>query len=130
MEEYLEIDKWICISPIDCTIMNLLGISRADLILCQGWGSCGQIAIVNTQILHELGYETRRAKFIGIDHEWAEIKISEDKWQIVDPDYITNGKPLMNIEDLGSDSRFTKASGVKVLFRNGTVVDMKEEYGY
>ena len=52
------------------------------------------------------------------------------KWQIVDPDYITNGKPLMNIEDLGSDSRFTKASGVKVLFRNGTVVDMKEEYGY
>lgn len=128
--EYLEIDNHICYSVIDCTVMDILGVSRADLILYQGWGSCGQAAVVNEQILHELGYETRRAKFIGRDHEWAEVKNPEGKWQIVDPDYITQSRSLMDIEELGTDTRFQDATGVEVMYRNGTIMDMSKEHGY
>jgi len=82
------------------------------------------------QLLHEFGYESRRAKFIGRDHEWAEVKNDEGKWQIADPEYITRERNLMDIGDLGSDPRFQDASGVIVRFRNGTIVDMSEEHGY
>jgi len=125
-EDYFEIDQEVFNSPIDCQIINLMGITRADIIIYQGWGSCGQTAIVIEQILHEFGYESRRARFIKRDHAWAEVKNGEGKWQIVDP-YIGF---FVNIEDLGFDPQFQNASGVIVEFRNGTVVDMSEEHGY
>jgi len=126
IEDYFEIDQEIFNSPIDCQIMKVMGITRADIIIYQGWGSCGQTAIVIEEILHQCKYESSRARFIGIDHGWAEVKNDEGKWQIVDP-HIGYFK---DIGDLGSDTRFTDATGVIVEFRNGTVVDMSKEHGY
>lgn len=54
------------------------------------------------------------------------MKNDTGKWQIIDP-YIGY---FIDIEDLGSDQRFSDASGVMVRFRNGTIVDMSEEHGY
>jgi hypothetical protein len=124
--EYFEIDQEIFNNPLDCQILNWMGITRADIIIYQGWGSCGQTAIVIEQILYDLGYTSWRAKFIERDHAWAEVENDDGKWQIVDP-FIGF---FVNVEDLGSDSRFQDASGVIVEFRNGTIVDMSEEHGY
>ena len=129
MGALLEIDNYVWNGIIDYQFMKIMGITRADLIVYQGWGSCGQIAIVIEELLHKFGSESRRAKFIGIDHEWAEVNYN-GKWQIVDPGYITQEQTLMDIGDLGSDLRFSGASGVTVRFRNGTIFDMSVNYGY
>lgn len=125
----LEIDQDVSNSIVDSQLMELLGITRADLIVYQGWGSCGQIAIVIEELLNRFGYESRRAKFIGIDHEWAEV-FYEGSWKIVDSGYITQGQTFMDIGDLGSDPRFSDASGVTVRFRNGTILEFSEDHGF
>lgn len=125
-EALFRIDLEVFNSIIDYQMMKCMGITRADLIIYQGWGTCGQTAVVIEQLLHEFGYDSRRAWFIGRDHEWAEVKNDTGKWQIIDP-YIGY---LIDIEDLGSDQRFSDASGAIVRFRNGTIVDMSEEHGY
>lgn len=125
--DYLEIDQELFNSNLDCWVMEFLGINRADIIVYQELGSCGQTAIVIDQILFELGYDSAKAKFTGvIDHAWAEVKNDAGKWQIVDP-YIGF---FVNIKDLSADIRFQNASGVTVQFRNGTIIDMSKEHGY
>jgi hypothetical protein len=91
--------------------------------------SCGQKAIVIEELLNRSGYESRKAKFVGIDHEWSEV-FYEENWKIVDPGYITQGRTFMDIGDLGSDPRFSDASGVTVRFRNGTIIEQSNSHGY
>lgn len=122
-----EIDEDLFTTLLDPQLLQFWGISRADIILYQGWGSCGQAAILIEELLYKLGYESRRATFIGIDHAWAEVK-NDEEWLIVDPWYIGN---LIQIQDLKTlKPEFEKASGVKVLYKNGTSLDMSKEHGY
>ena len=126
-EALFEIDETLFNTLLDPQLLQFWGISRADIILYQGWGSCGQAAILIEELLQKLGYESRRATFIGIDHAWAEVK-NGSQWLIVDPWYIGN---LVQIQDLKTfKPEFEKASGVKVLHKNGTILDLSKEYGY
>jgi len=126
-QSLLEIDMQLFITILDPQLLNLWNISRADIIVYQGWGSCGQAAILLEELLQKLGYETRQAKFIGIDHGWAEVK-NGSQWLIVDPWYIGNLVPIQQLKTFNTD--FEKASGVKVLYRNGTILDVSTDHGY
>ena len=65
-------------------IMKASGVNLSDLILFEGWGACGEAAIVLQQVMHDSGYETRLAQFKDHDHEWAEVE-NGSQWLIVDP---------------------------------------------
>ncbi|GEM_PF-5014094 len=41
-------------------VTQQLGFTRADIIVYQGWGTCGQAAILIEELLAKAGYETRR----------------------------------------------------------------------
>jgi hypothetical protein len=115
-------------SLVGSWIMKVSGINPADFILFQGWGACGEAAIVLEQVMHDSGYETRLAKFKGYDHEWTEVE-NGTQWLIVDPWDIGN---LVSIQTLGNDrSAFPGATGVEVQYYNSTVwVDANKEHGY
>jgi len=126
-EASLMINRIVCNTIIDPHIMKTWGATSADLILYQGWGSCGEAAILIEELLHGAGYETRLAHFKGIDHEWAEVK-HNGTWWIVDPWYIgklVEAQTLRNVKHV-----FQNASGVEVQYSNGTVVDASLEHGY
>jgi hypothetical protein len=116
------------ISPIALWVMNLFGINQADYILFQGWGACGEAAIVLEQVMHDSGYQTRVAHFIGVDHEWAEVK-NGTNWLIVDP---WSNRNLVNIQMLRNmKPEYQHAAGVQVqYYGNTTWVDDSKEYGY
>ena len=126
-EAYFRIDIQISSTLLDPYIMKIWGVTRADLIVYQGWGSCGQAAILIEELLHDAGYETRQAHFKNIDHQWAEVK-NNGKWLIVDPWYIGNLVEIQNLKNIKPE--FQQASGVEVQYRNGTIIDASHEYGY
>lgn len=126
-EAAFEIDNQISNAFIDSWIMQIWNVTRSDLILYQGWGSCGQAAILVQQLLHDCGYETRLAHFMGVDHEWAEVK-HDRKWLIIDPWYIGNLVEIQALKNLKPD--FQKASGVEVQYYDGTVSDASKDHGY
>lgn len=126
-EASFEADNWIFTSVLDPYIMRIWGVTRADVILYQGWGACGQAAILIEELLHDAGYETRQAYFKDIDHIWAEVK-ENGNWLIVDPWYIGT---LVEIENLrNAKPAFQEASGVEAKYRNGTIIDTSVEHGY
>jgi hypothetical protein len=126
-EMSLAIDKLVCNTLLDPLILNISGVSMADLILYQGWGSCGESAILIEQLFHAAGYETRLAFFKGIDHEWTETKYN-GTWVIVDPWYIGNFVDAQNLRN--AKPEFQKAAGVEVRYENGTTVDASHDHGY
>lgn len=126
-EAFFKIDIQISGTLLDPYIMQIWGVTRADLIVYQGWGTCGQAAILIEELLHDAGYETRQARFTNIDHQWAEVK-NNGKWFIIDPWYIGNLVQAQNLKNLKPE--FQQASGVRVKYWNGTTVDASLEHGY
>lgn len=126
-EASFEIDEHVYTTLLDRYILGIWGATRADLIVYQSWGSCGQAAILIEELLLDAEYEARRAHFKGIDHEWAEVK-SGGKWLIVDPWYIGSLVEIGNLRTIKPS--FQQASGVEVRYRNGTVIDASLEHGY
>ena len=126
-ENLFKVDEQISYTILDPYILKLAGVTRADLIVYQGWGACGQAAILIEELLHDSGYETRDAHFKGVDHQWAEVK-NNGKWSIVDPWYIGNLVEIQQLKNLKPD--FQHASGVEVEYPNGTRVDSSREHGY
>lgn len=126
-EGMFKIDDEITSTFLDPYVMKSYGISRADLILYQGWGTCGQAAILIEELLHDAGYVTREAYFKNIDHQWAEVHYN-GTWLIIDPWYIDNFAEIQNLRNLKPE--FQQASGVEVLYMNGTVVDASTQHGY
>ena len=131
----LEIDNML--SPIDYWFLGMLGFTQAHVILWQGWGSCGEHAVVTAYLLHRLGYTVRVAHFNDIDHTWAEVYVN-GSWYIVDPWYIggvyekqyQGNKYLVPIEVLASLKDFSGDHKVLCGYLNGTEVDCTSEYGY
>ncbi|MEM3641125.1 MAG: hypothetical protein QXH37_04315 [Candidatus Bathyarchaeia archaeon] len=108
-------------------VMDAWGLNRAAIIVYQGWGACGQTAILIEELLKNAGYETRQARFKNIDHQWAEVKYN-NTWLIVDPWYIGN---LIEVKDLkNAKPEFQNATGVIVQYSNGTTADANQEHGY
>lgn len=126
-EASFEIDNWVSISLLDPYIMRFWGVTRADLIVYQRWGGCGQAAILIEDLLQRAGYETRQAVFKGIDHQWAEVNYN-GTWWIVDPWYIGNFVDIQNLRS--SKPAFQEALGVEVQYNNGTRIDASSEHGY
>ena len=126
-EAIFRIDNRVSYTLLDPYIMKAWGVTRADLIVYQGWGTCGQAALLIGELFQRAGYETRQAFFKGIDHQWAEIK-HNGTWWIVDPWYIGNLVQPQNLRNL--KPAFQKATGVKVQYTNGTSVDASLEHGY
>jgi hypothetical protein len=126
-EASFAINRLVCYTLLDPYIMKIWGVTAADLIVYQGWGSCGEAAILIEELLHGAGYETRLAYFKGIDHEWAEAKYN-GTWLIIDPWYIGNFVEAQSLKN--AKPAFQKASGVEVQYENGTVVDASHEHGY
>jgi len=129
-ESAFEIDNFL--SPLDYYVLNILGFERAHIIVFQGWGSCGQYAIVTEYMLRNLGFSSRRAKFIDRDHEWAEVYIN-GTWFIVDPWFIAhsfNNSVLVQAQILATADKFKDSKGVIVIYPNGTQVDETFEHGY
>lgn len=126
-EGMFKIDNEITSTLLDPYMLNSFGVSRADLIVYQGWGTCGQTAILVEELLNDAGYVTREAYFKNIDHQWAEVK-HNGTWLIVDPWYIGNFVPIQNLKNLKPE--FQHATGVEVLYLNGTVVDASSEHGF
>jgi len=126
-EATLSINRLVCYDFLDPHIMRIWGLTEPDLIVYQGWGSCGEAAILIEELLHGAEYETRLAHFKGLDHEWAEAQYN-GTWVIVDPWYIGN---LVDAKDLrNANSDFQRATGVEVRYRNGTMLDASQEHGY
>lgn len=126
-EAIFRIDNWISYTLLDPYIMKVWRVTRADLIVYQGWGTCGQAALLIEELLQRADYETRQAFFKGIDHQWAEVKYN-GTWLIVDPWYIGNFVEAQNLRDI--KPVFQEASGVEVRYSNGTMVDASREHGY
>lgn len=128
LEALFEIDTQLSHTLLDPAIMDAWNVSRADVILFQGWGSCGQAAILLSQVMHESGYESRVARFKGIDHQWAEVR-NETNWLIVDPWYIGNLIDMQFLRD--TKPAFQQASGVEVnYFDSAGWVDASKDHGY
>ncbi|MCW4006851.1 MAG: hypothetical protein NWF04_09735 [Candidatus Bathyarchaeota archaeon] len=126
-ESVFEIDRFVFTNYVDKLLVESFGISRGDLILFQGWGACGQTAILTEEILSKCGYETRRASFLGLDHSWAEVMYNGN-WTIVDPGW---SKSVVDIHNLGEYyPEYRLATGVKIIFANGTIINEYLEYGY
>jgi hypothetical protein len=126
-EASLAINRLVCYTLLDPNIMKIWAVTAADLIVYQGWGSCGEAATLIEELLHGAGYETRLAHFKGIDHEWAEARYN-GTWSVVDPWYIGNFVEVQNLKNAKPD--FRKASGVEVQYENGTTIDASREHGY
>jgi hypothetical protein len=126
-EAWFRIDNYIYCTSLGPYVMKTWGVTRADLIVYQGWGTCGQAAILIEELLHGAGYEARQAGFKNIDHQWAEVKYN-GTWLIVDPWYIGNFVEIQNLKN--AKPAFQQASGVWVLYNNGTTVDSSPEHGY
>jgi hypothetical protein len=126
-EASFEINRPICSALLDSYIMKIYGVTAADLIVYQGWGSCEESAILIEELLHQAGYETRLAYFIGIDHEWAEVKYN-GTWWIVDPWEIGNLVAAINLRNMRP--AFQQATGVEVQYENGTLANASQEHGY
>lgn len=126
-EASFRIDNWISDTLLDPYIMQIWGVTRADLIVYQGWGSCEQAALLIGELLQRAGYETRQAFFKNIDHQWAEVKCN-GTWLIVDPWYIGNFVEVQNLKT--ARPQFQQASGVEVQYSNGTRMDASQEHGY
>jgi hypothetical protein len=126
-EVCFRIDNHIYGTYLGPHVMKIWGVTRADLIVYQGWGSYEQAAILIEELLHGAGYEARQARFKNIDHQWAEVKDNET-WLTVDPWYIGNFVEIQNLKNVKTD--FEQASGVWVLYNNGTTVDSSPEHGY
>lgn len=115
---------------LDQYIMQIWGVTKADVIVFQGWGSCEEAAILIEELLHLAGYETRLAFFIDINHEWAEVK-HDSKWLIVDPWWLTSNGTLVEAIDLRNLLLgFQNSSGVRVQYYNGTEANASQEHGY
>jgi len=108
-------------------VTQQLGFTRADIIVYQGWGTCGQAAILIEELLARAGYETRQAWFKNIDHAWAEVKYN-GTWLIIDPWYIGTLKEAQNLKNLRPE--FQNATGVIVQYPDGTKKDASQEHGY
>ena len=132
-ESVFEID--VHLGPLDLYVLSLLGFDKVHVILYQGWGSCGQYATVVEYILRNLGYETRCAHFVNIDHGWAEVRLNST-WYIIDPWYIGKYAKsplapfLVPTCELSSIPRFSNAGPIRVVYPNGTRVDATSQYGY
>jgi hypothetical protein len=126
-ESLLKIDNQISVTLLDPYIMKSFGVARADLIVYQGCGTCGQAAILIEELLRDAGYKTRQAHFKNIDHQWAEVN-HNGEWLIVDPWYIGNLVEAKNLKNLKPE--FQQASGVEVQYDNGTTLDASHEHGY
>lgn len=126
-EASFEIDNWLYSTLLDPIILKGLGVTRADVIIYQHWGACGQAAIVIEELMHDAGYETRQAHFVDGDHSWAEVNYN-GKWLIVDPWYIGNLVEINNLKQLKSE--FQNYTSVEVIYRNGTRFDLGKDYGY
>lgn len=129
-QSILEIDN--VLTQADYMIIHALGFSRPHVILWQGWGSCGQRAIVTAYLLHRLGYDVRLAKFTDVDHMWAEVLIN-GTWYIVDPWYIGQryeDRYLIPASILASLSGFRGNHGVLCTYLNETEVDCTNDHGY
>jgi hypothetical protein len=129
-EGVFKIDYFIYnVYPLGSFVMGILRASRTELILYQGWGTCGQAAIVIEDLLLRGGYEARQGIFKDYSHQWAEVKYN-GTWWIVDPWWLTPNY-LIEIQHLrGLQTQFADLSGVWVTYRNGTVVDSSSEHGY
>lgn len=112
---------------LDPYIMQIWGVTKSDVIVYQGWGTCEQAALLIEELLRRGGYQTRLARFVGIDHEWAEVK-HNGTWLIVDPWYIGNFVEAQNLKY--SRTAFQSALGVEVQYINGTWIDASHEHGY
>lgn len=120
------------LSPTDSLVIQMLGFSQAHVILWQGWGSCGEYAIVTEYLLHRLGYDVRLAEFTDIDHTWAEVFVN-GTWYIVDPWYIGlyyKDKYLVPASSLAQLDKFSGYHGVLCTYLNGTEVDCTSDHGY
>jgi len=126
-EAIFKIDILISGTFLDPYIMQIWGVTRSDVIIYQGWGTCEQAALLIEELLRRAGYQTRLARFIGIDHEWAEVKY-DGTWLIVDPWYIGNFVEIQNLKY--NRTAFQNASGVEVQYPNGTWIDASHEHGY
>lgn len=126
-EDLFKIDNHIYSTPLGAYLTQKFGITRASIIVYQGWGTCGQAAILIEELLARAGYETRQAHFKNIDHAWAEVKYNET-WLIIDPWYIGNLIEIQNLKTLRP--QFQNATGVIVQYRNGTTTDASQEHGY
>jgi len=127
-EACFKIDTYIY-SPIllGKYVTQQFGITRADIIVYQGWGTCGQAAILIEELLARAEYETRQASFKNIDHAWAEVKYN-GTWLIIDPWYIGILKEAQNLKNLRPE--FQNATGVIVQYPDGTTNDASKEHGY
>lgn len=126
-EAIFKIDTLISGTFLDPYMMQIWGVTRSDVIAYQGWGTCEQAALLIEELLRRDGYQTRLARFIGIDHEWAEVKYN-GTWLIVDPWYIGNFAEAQNLKH--NRTAFQIALGVEVQYPNGTWVDASYEHGY
>jgi hypothetical protein len=127
-ESLFKIDERLSASLLDPWIMNVSGVSQADIILYQGWGACEQAAILLQQVMHDSGWETRLAHFKGVDHEWVEMK-NGTKWLIVDPWYIGNLVSIQTLRTVKPD--FQRAIGVEIQYYNeSTWHDDSKNHGY
>ncbi|MEM2738934.1 MAG: transglutaminase domain-containing protein [Candidatus Bathyarchaeia archaeon] len=126
-EAIFRIDNDIYSSLLGAYLTQQLGLTRAAIIVYQGWGTCGQAAILIEELLARAGYETRQAHFKNIDHAWAEVKYN-GTWLIIDPWYIGNFIEIQNLKTLRP--QFQNATGVIVQYRNGTEIDASQEHGY
>jgi hypothetical protein len=126
-EVLFKIDIQISSTLLDSYIMGFWKVTRIDLIIYQGWGTCEQAAILIEELLYDAGYETRQAHFKDIIHQWAEVS-NNGKWFIIDPWYIGNLVEIQNLRN--TKPAFQQASGVEVQYRNGTIIDASPEHGY
>lgn len=126
-EAIFRIDNKIYSSLLGAYITQQFGFSRADIIVYQGWGTCGQVATLIEELFYSAGYETRQARFKNIDHVWAEVKYN-GTWLIIDPWYIGKLIETQNLKTLRPE--FQNATGVNVQYRNGIEIDASQEYGY
>jgi hypothetical protein len=126
-EAIFKIDIRVSGTLLDLYMMQIWGVTRSDVIVYQGWGTCEQAALLIEELLRRAEYQTRLARFIGIDHEWAEVKYN-GTWLIVDPWYIGNLAEAQNLKF--NRTEFLSASGVEVQYPNGTRIDASHEHGY
>lgn len=126
-EAIFKIDSLISRTFLDPYIMQICGATRGKVIIYQGWGTCEQAALLIEELLRRAEYQTRLARFIGIDHEWAEVKYN-GTWLVVDPWYIGNFAETQNLKY--NRTAFQNASGVEVQYPSGTWIDASHEHGY
>lgn len=131
----LEIDNML--SQYDYWFLSVFGFNRAHVILWQGWGSCGQYATATAYLMNRLGYVVRMARFLDIDHGWAEVFIN-NTWYIVDPWYIgivykrqyQGDVYLVPASILASLENFRGYYRVLCEYLNATEIDCTNEHGY